>query len=116
MKIGDKFVKDGEVVEVTDIGFAIFENENGRKVTVSGLVMFKGKNGNGISFKSDFLEQYKPYNPIYEFQYFYEHKISKSANAKTLEYYKDDTEFCNKNNTEEINFQRLDFTRRKRVQ
>lgn len=116
MKIGDKFVKDGEVVEVTDIGFANFENENGRKVTVSGLVMFKKRSGNGISFISDFLEQYKSYEVVYEFQYAFSNIAQPDSIWVDSTYFRDVLEIGRNYSLHIIRYQRLDFTKRERVQ
>jgi len=110
----DHCVRDElEVVEVTNISNVICIKDSAIGV---GVVVYRQSNDWQVMEFNDFLDQYKPYEPVYEYQYFYEHKISKSANSRTPEYYKNDLEFCSStSNIGEINYQRLDFTKRERT-
>ena len=63
IEIGTKWVKDGEVVEVTYIVETVGRDE---------VIYYKCKQGKEhISYDYDFLEQYKPYESVYEWQWCY---------------------------------------------
>ena len=102
--IESKWVKDEEVVEVLNIIETVGRDE---------IVWYKcSKNKKHVIMYDDFLEQYKPYEPVYEYQYAY---INRDNNIVTsFAFYKDDAEFLEVDNNT-ILFQRLDFTKRKRV-
>lgn len=106
MKIGDKFVKDGKVVEVKDILSIIQQGKNYITYSFNIVVL----NDKFILF-NDFLEQYKPYEPVFEYKYAYVHGISKEI-VESDSYYLDDKDFKGKS---DIKCQRLDFTKRERT-
>ena len=61
IEIGTKWVKDGEVVEVTYIVETVGRDE---------VIYYKCKQGKEhISYDYDFLEQYKPYEVVYEYKW-----------------------------------------------
>ena len=109
IKIGSKWVKDGEVVEVSNIvhtpcvkGSAIYIHTI---VYHSQLEDFRARE------RVEFLEQYNPYEVVYEYQYAY---LDEDRNAETtVFFYKDDAEFLSVDTTIKC-FQRLDFTKRER--
>ena len=107
IEIGSTWVKDGEVVEV----FSLRKNNYG-----DGGTEYK----NGVWFKdavieyhvlteSDFLEQYKPYEVVYEYLYALDYEYI----GISEKYYTDDDDF-KKRNEQCVSFQRLDFTKRER--
>ena len=64
-----KWVKDGEVVELNTARDNYFDNGNTLRVE---CVWFWDKEGNiHVLTERDFLEQYKPYEPVYEWQWAY---------------------------------------------
>lgn len=93
-----KWVKDGEVVEVV--------NENS-VLTVPNCVWFKDeKQVKHILTKHDFLEQYKPYEPVYEYRYV----TDIYCETKILNRYFTEDEIKEEYEV----YQRIDFTKRER--
>lgn len=102
-----KWVKDGEVVELNTARDNYFDNGNTSRVE---CVWFWDKEGNiHVLTERDFLKQYKPYEPVYEYAYTY---VDKNGFFVTACYFKDDEEFKKYNS--DTKFQRLDFTKRER--
>ena len=104
IEIGSKWIKDGEAVEVKALTSSILVE-----------VVWYSKNGEKehVITKDDFLEQYKPYEVVYEYKYAYpiikdDYEIIIVQN----EYLTD--EQMKKSGIEE--YQRLDFTKRERKQ
>ena len=102
IEIGSKWVKDGEVVEVHNIVETVGRDE---------LIWFTCKKGKThILIDYDFLEQYKPYEVVYEYQYAY---LDGDGSAEiTVNFYKDDAELLSATLIKV--YQRLDFTKRER--
>ena len=103
IEIGSKWVKDGEVVEVTDITETVGRDE---------VIYFKCKQGKDhVLYDYDFLEQYKPYEVVYEYEF-----IAQQPNGD-----RQYTNFMTEKEMEHFSFQndcayyqRLDFTKRER--
>ena len=100
IEIGSKWVKDGEVVEVKALTSSIL---------VKVVWYSKNDEKEHVLTKGDFLEQYKPYEAVYEYLYALDYEYL----GISEKYYKDDTEFQTKNEMCK-SFQRLDFTKRER--
>lgn len=106
MKIGDKFIKDGETVEVDYL-----RNHSSDQMTCSfSCVWYRDNKGRHVLTKGDFLEQYKPYEPIYEYQYAFNNIINGVLVADGFYTDKEVSLII------ESKKQRLDFTKRERVQ
>lgn len=106
IEIGSKWVKDGEVVEVSNIvhtpcvkGSAIYIHTI---VYHSQLEDFRARE------RVEFLEQYKPYEVVYEYQYACYDAVSGAL--ITNNFYTDMEALLSIN---DVN-QRLDFTKRER--
>ena len=104
IEIGKKYInKDGEVVEVHNIVETIGRDE---------LIWFTCKQGKRhILIDYDFTEQYKPYEPIYEWEFV----------AQQPDGFRHFTDFMTEKEMEYFSFQndcayyqRLDFTKRER--
>ena len=65
IEIGSKWVKDGEVVEVLNCR----KNHGGIYQDMIPCVWFIFDGDTHVLTERDFLEQYKPYKPVYEYQY-----------------------------------------------
>ena len=101
IEIGSKWVKDGEVVEVKALTSSMF---------VEIVWYSKNCEKEHVITKDDFLEQYKPYEVVYEYRYAY---LDGDGSAETtLGFYKDDAELLSTTIIKVC--QRLDFTKRKR--
>ena len=101
IEIGSKFVKDGEVVEVKALTSSIL---------VEVVWYSKNDEKEHVLTKDDFLEQYKPCEVVYEYQYAY---LDGDGSAETTIYfYKDDAELLSATLIKV--YQRLDFTKRER--
>lgn len=110
IEVGSKWVKDGEVVKVTDTVYVS---------SYMNCVVFMHSTKTDyphIITERDFLEQYKPYEPVYEYQYVLRNYIDCPI-YESQRYYKDDNEFLEKevNDKNFKTFQRLDFTKRERT-
>lgn len=103
IKVNSKWVKDCKVarIEIVKIASCYGHKE----------VWFWALGEYHVLTEIDFLEQYKPYEPIYEYQYAF-HTWDVDTNV-TNSFFKDDTEF-KKINPAYPSFQRLDFTKRER--
>lgn len=113
MKVGDKFVKDGEVVEVVSSFHFTLKDEHKRNDGIDLFsdytVWFLFSSGEiSVLTERDFLEQYKPYEPICEYQY----ALFLNGKPSITYFYFTDQEA--KGLAEKR--QRLDFTKRERVQ
>lgn len=101
--IGSKWVKDGKVVEVFKITTVITHDE---------VVFYTCEKGiNHVSFDYDFLEQYKPYEPIYEWEFVAQQPdgvrhFTDFMTEKEMEYFSFQNDCAY--------YQRLDFTKRER--
>ena len=110
IEIGSKWVKDGEVVEVVDY----CKNDCiCAKATMCVWFSNYKKNTNHVITDNDFLEQYKPYEVVYEYKYAYpiikdDHEIIIVQNVYLTD------EQMEKSGIKE--YQRLDFTKREREQ
>ena len=100
IEIGSKWVKYGEVVEVTNI---ISYGEYGYT-----LIWFSSKINYHVLTIGDFLEQYKPYiEPVYEYLWVTEERFG----LHILDKFKTEKEMENFYGERK---QRLDFTKRER--
>ena len=102
IEIGSKFVKDGEVVEVKALTSSIL---------VEVVWYSKNDEKEHVLTKDDFLEQYKPYEAVYEYKYAYplikdDHEIIIVQNVYLTD------EQMEKSGIKE--YQRIDFTKRER--
>ena len=76
IEIGSKWIKDGEVVEVHNIVETVGRDE---------VIYYKCKQGKEhISYDYDFLEQYKPYEVVYEYRWATEERINNEQRSKRL--------------------------------
>jgi len=100
IKKNDKFIKNGEVTNVKDILDIPF---------VGYCIVFGDQYNTHVLTKSDFLEQYKPYKPVYEYKYAYYTGVTECISQD----YFLDCEFETK--SVYSLFQRLDFTKRERT-
>lgn len=107
IEIGSKWVKDGEVVEVKALTSSIL---------VEVVWYSKNDEKEHVITKDDFLEQYNPYKPVYEYKYV----IGFTEFQKiTNKFYKSDEELMSSEDTYGFigqSFQRIDFTKRERKQ
>ena len=109
MKAGDKFVKDGKVIEVFNIKDNYFDD--GSTLSVE-CVWFWCKEGSiHVITEHDFLEQYTPYKPVEEYQWAFKRKTDTRWTIS-------DTYLVGIPclTSDEADYQRLDFTKRERVQ
>ena len=108
IEIGSKWVKDVEVVEVYNITETVGRDE---------VIYYKCKQGKShILYDYDFLEQYKPYEPVYEYKWAYLNKKDFFIAIDDKHFYLDEEEFYKAYRKEHIVGQRLDFTKRERKQ
>lgn len=105
IEINSKWVKDGEVVEVAEVC------QGTRDTYGRAIVWFITEEDYGVLTYNDFLEQYKPYEVVYEYQYAYMDEYDSAET--TVFFYKDDAEFLSVDTTI-TEYQRLDFTKRER--
>lgn len=99
-----KWVKDGEVVELNTARDNYFDNGNTSRVE---CVWFWDKEGNiHVLTERDFLEQYKPYEPVYEYRYV----TDIYCETKILNRYFTEDEIKEEYEV----YQRIDFTKRER--
>lgn len=112
IEIGSKWVKDGEVVEVLNCR----KNHGGIYQDMIPCVWFIFDVDTHILTERDFLEQYKPYEPVYEYRYCYISYFGEICISNG--FFKNDDEMKTiialKENSKD--FQRLDFTKRERKQ
>ena len=99
IEIGSKWFKDGEVVVIREIG----------KMGNIDCIMYSDGVFHALTM-CDFLEQYKPYEPVYEYKYAYDTGVSVCISNR----YYTDLEF--KAETVYEQYQRLNFTKRERKQ
>ena len=115
IEIGKKYIsKDGGVVVVENIKNNYY---NDTKTSAAICVWFWDIEGDiHVLTDNDFIEQHRPYEVIYEYQYLFKLKDSKLWNGVTS-YHKDIQE-CIDSELEEardkFEYQRLDFTKRVR--
>lgn len=104
VKIGQKYInKDGEVVEVFKITTEVTHDE---------VVFYTCEKGiSHLSFDYDFLEQYKPYEPVYEWQWVY---TTNSLFRWHISNYMTEEEFKTWQGSTTSEYERLDFTKRER--
>jgi len=107
MKVGDKFVKDGEVVEVVAIVSSL-------GVEIVWYAKSRGEVEHCLT-KDDFLKQYKPYAPVYEYRYAF---INREDNYVHIDenFYLNEYDFFMVFKKGVVECLRLDFTKRERVQ
>ena len=104
IEIGSKWVKDGEVVEVKALTSSIL---------VEVVWYSKNDEKEHVITKDDFLEQYKPYEPVYEFEFI----AQQPDGIRYFTHFMTDKEmgfFSFQNDC--AYYQRLDFTKRERKQ
>lgn len=118
IKIGEQYIdNNGKKVEVLSNPFNYFypyEDPMDMKEREK-CVWFKDDEGNHVLTERDFLEQYKPYEQVYEAFYSYGNIDTPKQTKKR---YKDDNEFLQSDECYGISFQgfqRLDFTKRERT-
>lgn len=106
IKLGQKYIgKDGEIVEVFKITTVATHDE---------VIFFTCKKGiNHVLFDYDFLEQYKPYEPVCEWQWAY---ITNSLLRWHITNYMTEKEFKTWQGSanSSLEYKRLDFTKRER--
>ena len=118
IEIGSKWVKDGEVVKIISRNKNNYENLFNCFVSEYCVWYSKTQEKDVIHVltEQDFLEQYKPYEPVYEYKYV----IGFTEFQKiTNKFYKSDEELMSSEDTYGFigqSFQRLDFTKRERKQ
>lgn len=113
IKIGSKWVKDGEVVEVVDY----CKNDCiCAKATMCVWFSNYKKNTNHVLTENDFLKQYKPYEPVYEYKYAFANISQLDSVWFDSTYFKDEIEIGKSYLLNTIKYQRLDFTKRERKQ
>lgn len=100
IEIGSKWVKDGEVVEVKALTSSIL---------VEVVWYSKNDKKEHVITKDDFLEQYKPYEPVYEYQWAYKRATDSKWSISDIFYLY--TPYLTRDKAE---YQRLDFTKRER--
>ena len=116
IEIGSKWFKDGEVVVIREIG----------KMGNIDCIMYSDGVFHALTM-CDFLEQYKPYEPVYEYQYAIKigTGIGNILKIDNVIYYSDEYKHSisgayytdNEKKPEHwISYQRLDFTKRERKQ
>ena len=100
IEIGSKWVKDGEVVEITNIIETVGRDE---------VIYYKCKqNKSHVMYDYDFLEQYTPYEVVYEYRWATEERYGLAI----LDRYLTEEEI---GSTYGARKQRLDFTKRERT-
>ena len=114
IEIGKQYTgKDGEVVEVLSNPFNCFypyEDSMNMKEREK-CVWFMNDEGNHVLTERDFLEQYKPYEPVYEFEYRLQYEDGSRGETSHMT----EDEFSLRMHESDIKFfQRLDFTKRER--
>lgn len=117
IEIGSKWVKDGEVVKIISRNQNNYENLFNCFVSEYCVWYSKTQEKDVIHVltEQDFLEQYKPYEPVYEWQWaYFTNSLLKwhTSNYMTEEEFK--TWQGSANNS--LVYQRLDFTKRERKQ
>lgn len=108
IEIGSKWVKDREVVEVLREGIAyIGKNDREDMSKLPAVILFKDKEKEfHILTERDFLEQYKPCEPVYEYRYV----TDIYCETKILNRYFTEDEIKEEYEV----YQRIDFTKRER--
>ena len=111
IEIGSTWVKDNEMVDVLFYDFICTIDE----YFSPWAVVFKGKHSHGVLAVKDFLEQYKPYEPVYEYMFMYQLDDCKIGEWHLHTAFYTIVEDCmNYTTRNAYNFQRLDFTKRER--
>ena len=105
IKIGSKWVKDGEVVEVLDRLLVEYTSRDDLRDCTIVFYQDKGRYNHAIA-QRDFLEQYKPYEPVYEYKY----ATDIHCGTKILDKYFTEDEIKEEYEV----YQRIDFTKRER--
>lgn len=108
--VNTKWIKDDEIVTVTNT-LTLMATEGDADV-----VWYRDSAQNShIMLHIDFLEQYVPYETVYEYRYVYRYEDSDgdaSYPMVTSAFYKNDREFAHEYT--ENQFQRIDFTKQER--
>ena len=108
IEVGSKWVKDGEVVEVIEeISDSFYSKIFMINFTIDLILTDK----KCFIIKADFLEQYKPYEPVYEWQWCT--KYNGNDLYEATEYYTEE-EIEKHVDFEKLYIQRLDITKRER--
>ena len=102
IEIGSKWVKDVEVVEVLNCR----KNHGGIYQDMIPCVWFIFDGDTHVLTERDFLEQYKPYEPVYEYRYV----TDIYCETKILNRYFTEDEIKEEYEV----YQRIDFTKRER--
>lgn len=113
IEIGSKWVKDGEVVEVVNVGESYFGEMFSDSMLVIWFTHSTKTDHYHVLTERDFLKQYKPYEPIEEWQWlFITHNFKKwnTTEYLTEEEFKD----WQGGAPSSLEYQRLDFTKRER--
>lgn len=105
IEIGSKWVKDGEVVEIKYIELAY-----------DVVCIFFDNDAYHVLAEYDFLEQYKPYEPVYEYKYAFANISQLDSVWFDSTYFKDEIEIGKSYLLNTIKYQRIDFTKRERKQ
>lgn len=122
IKVGGKFVKKDhcvrdelEVVEVSHNDFIANEIID-NKINHITCIWYRDRHGDAhVLTEFDFLDQYKPYEPVYEYLYAY---IPYFGEIRTTHNYFENDECFEKHialKKDSRAFQRLDFTKRERT-
>lgn len=111
MKIGDKFVKDGKVIEVFNIKDNYFDD--GSTSNVECVWFWCEKGSIHVITERDFLEQYTPYEPVYEWQWAY--TTSETINwGTTAHMTEEEFKTWQGKAPSSLEYHRLEFTKRER--
>ena len=106
IEIGSKWVKDVEVVEVKELD-STFPDHNPRLgYTIVWFMHSTKTDYMHVLTERDFLEQYKPYEPVYEYRYV----TDIYCETKILNRYFTEDEIKEEYEV----YQRIDFTKRER--
>ena len=109
IEVGSKWQHEdsGEVVEISDS--FLYKN-------AFYVIDYKHSDEqHSLLTQGDFLEQYKPYEPVYEYMFMYQLDDNVKGEWNTHpSYYKTLDDCMNYTTRNAYNFQRLDFTKRER--
>ena len=110
VKIGIKWQhKDGGVYEV--VGQEICSKDSIQCAIGRTLIWYKDQKGDiHVDTEEDFLDSFKPYEPVYEYQWAY---VTKHNSGARLTVFMTEEQFILWN-SEGLEYQRLDFTKRER--
>ena len=114
VKIGIKWQhKDSGVYEV--VGQEIYSKDSIQCAIGRTLIWYKDqKGGIHVDTEEDFLDSFKPYEPVYEYQWAYVTRQPNSGARLTVFMTEEQFTLWREDHWEEFEYQRLDFTKRER--